>query len=132
MPEQTEKKYAMAEAVREAYRRGEDDEAMLPLIKVDGSGQPVGKIRNGDYVIFYDIRGEREIHLTEALTDPAFSHFKTGGMTTRFVTMIEYDRKLDVRVAFPPQAELKNTLVEVASNHSLKTPQRQLNQKVWR
>jgi len=54
----------LAEAVRAAYHAGEDDETMEPLVCVDGKGHPIGRIQDGDYVIFYDIRGEREIELT--------------------------------------------------------------------
>ena len=53
------KTYPIAEAVRAAYRRGEDDESMLPIVRVDEADRPVGRIGAGDYVLFYDIRGER-------------------------------------------------------------------------
>jgi len=111
----------MAEAVLNAYSNGEEDEAMNPILLVDDRGEPVGRIQNGDYVIFYDIRGEREIQLTECLTDPSFEHFDTGGLTSKFVTMIEYDKKLDAKVAFEPQKVPVNTLVEVVSKAGLKT-----------
>src|SRR4030042_759652 len=71
----TAKHYPMAEAVRAAYRAGEEDEALEPLVLVDGDGQPGGRIGDGDYVIFYDIRGEREVELTQAFTSPGFDEF---------------------------------------------------------
>lgn len=109
-------KYVMSEAIRAAYQRGEDDEAMEPISLVDAFGRPVGRIQDGDYVIFYDIRGEREIELTQSFTEPGFSKFPiNSGMKTRWVTMIEYDPQLNVRVAFPPLQEIKNTLTEVLS-----------------
>ena len=111
----------MSEAVLNAYRAGEEDEAMNPIVLADEKGDPVGRIQDGDYVIFYDIRGEREIQLTECLTDPSFSHFDTGGLTSRFVTMIEYDKKLDAKVAFQPQHVPVNTLVETVGKEGLKT-----------
>ncbi len=111
----------MAEAVLEAYKDGEEDEALNPIVLADDSGIPAGCIQDGDYVIFYDIRGEREIQLTECLTQREFDHFDNHKMKTSFVTMIEYDRKLDVQVAFPPQGELKNSLIEIVSSAGLKT-----------
>ena len=39
------------------------DEALEPIVLTDGNGQPGGRIKDGDYVIFYDIRGEREVQL---------------------------------------------------------------------
>ena len=103
------------EAVRRAYAAGQEDEALEPIVRVDAEGRPVGKIADGDSVIFYDIRGEREVELTEALIDPAFRHFPVRRLNLHFVTLIEYARSLDVKVAFPPEEHLKNTLVEALS-----------------
>jgi 2,3-bisphosphoglycerate-independent phosphoglycerate mutase len=111
----------MAQAVREAYARGEEDEALEPLVLVDRDGQPVGRIRNGDYVIFYDIRGEREIELTRCFVDPDFHKFPLEkGMKTHFATMIQYDENLDVQVAFQPLQQIDHTLSQVISDHGLK------------
>jgi 2,3-bisphosphoglycerate-independent phosphoglycerate mutase len=113
-------RYPMAEAVRAAYEAGEEDEALEPIVRVDAQGQPVGRIRDGDYVIFYDIRGEREIELTSAFVMPEFPHFHREPMDVHFVTMIEYAKDLPVRVAFPPEGEIRPTLSEVVSDHGLK------------
>ncbi|MGD8474766.1 MAG: alkaline phosphatase family protein, partial [Anaerolineae bacterium] len=112
--------YPMAEAVRSAYHAGQEDEALEPLVRVDEAGQPVGSIQDGDYVIFYDIRGEREIELTSAFVDRHFQHFTRRPMTVGFATMIEYHRDLDVRVAFPPLGQLEDTLCEVVSKAGLR------------
>jgi 2,3-bisphosphoglycerate-independent phosphoglycerate mutase len=121
MAEEKTTSLPLSDAVLVKYKNGEEDEAMMPVLLEDAAGAPVGRMSDGDYVIFYDIRGEREIQLTECLTDPAFKHFDTKGLTTRFVTMIEYDRKLDAKVAFEPPTELKNTLVAVVSQAGKKT-----------
>ena len=111
--------YPMAEAVRAAYRAGQEDEALEPQVRVDQAGSPVGSIQDGDYVIFYDIRGEREIELTSAFVDGDFAHFTRKPMSVGFATMIEYHPELDVRVAFPPLGQLQDTLVEVVSKAGL-------------
>jgi len=113
-------KYPMAEAVRAAYRAGQEDETLEPLVRVDHDGRPVGNIQDGDYVIFYDIRGEREVELTSAFVDPAFPHFPRRPMTTHFVTMIQYHPDLDVQVAFPPLGRVPDTLCEVVSRAGLR------------
>ena len=105
---------SMSEAIRSAYSKGEDDEIMEPICAVDSGGEPVGRIDDGDYIVFYDIRGEREIELTEAFTNPDFDHFDVkSGMRTHWATMIEYDSKLGARVAFPPFEKIENTITEV-------------------
>jgi len=105
-------KYPMAEAVRAAYRAGEEDEAMEPRVLVNGEGTPLGRIADGDYCIFYDIRGEREIELTQSFTEPGFAHFPIAPIRTHWATMIQYSPKLDVRVAFPPAGAVDETLSE--------------------
>ncbi|NLE76146.1 MAG: phosphoglycerate mutase (2,3-diphosphoglycerate-independent), partial [Chloroflexi bacterium] len=112
--------FPMGQAVRQAYARGEDDEAMNPLVLVDRAGQPVGRVQDGDYVIFYDLRGEREIELTQAFTEPHFPHFTRRSVTVPFATMIQYDPDLRVRVAFPPLEEIQDTLCETVSRHGLR------------
>ncbi len=109
--------YPLAEAVRAAYRAEEDDETMEPLVRVDQEGEPIGRIQDGDYVIFYDIRGEREIELTQAFVadEGEFPHFARAPITTHWATMIEYHPDLDTRVAFPPSGVIHDTLSETVS-----------------
>ncbi len=110
----------LGQAIRRAYRSGQEDEALEPLIRADGTGQPLGRLKNGDSLVFYDIRGEREIEITEALTDPHFSAFPVErNLKLNFVTLIDYSPALPVRVAFAKQDKLKNTLAEVLSDAGL-------------
>ena len=66
---------ALARAVEAAYEKGQTDYYLEPLALEDENGEPVGKIKNGDKVIFCCRRGEREIELTDAFTDRAFAGF---------------------------------------------------------
>jgi len=111
----------MAHAVYEAYRRGEEDEAMEPLVLKDRDGKPVGIPQKGDSLIFYDIRGEREVEISQAFVEKDFSHFPVRDfLDLRFVTMIRYHEKLPARVAFPPQEEVEGTLGEAVSKAGLR------------
>ncbi len=111
----------LGQAIRAAYRRGEEDETLEPLVKVDRSGAPRGRFSRGDAVIFYDIRGEREIEITRSLTEPGFPHFRVvDDLGVDFVTLIEYEPSLRVRVAYPKEEKIKNTLAEVVSRAGLR------------
>ena len=111
----------LVETIRHAYRTGQEDEALEPIVVVDSKGNPIGRFRDGDSVIFYDIRGEREVELTESLTDPGFHHFPIKkDIRLNFVTMIEYSSSLDVRVAFKSDGVITNTLTEVVTNAGMK------------
>jgi 2,3-bisphosphoglycerate-independent phosphoglycerate mutase len=112
--------YPLVKAVQRAYQAGQEDEALEPLVAVDSSGHPLGRFEKGDYVIFYDIRGEREVELTQSLINKKFSPFPVEkDLDLNFVTMIEYDSLLDVKVAFPPEGKIPNTLYEVLSKEEL-------------
>jgi len=111
----------MSQAICEAYKRGEDDETMDPLVRVGASGEAVGRICPRDGVIFYNLRGEREIELTRALVEKDFREFPVrGDLQLTFATMVEYDSRLPVSVAFPPEGEVKDTLCEVISRGGLR------------
>jgi len=118
---QTVKPISLAEAIREAYCSGQQDEALEPIILTSPGGRPCGRLGDGDSVVFYDIRGEREVELTESLTSKKFFRFpRKNNPRLHFVTMITYDPSLAVDVAFPPEGKLKNTLVEVLCRNRLR------------
>ena len=119
--EEKQKIYPMAEAARAAYQSGEDEESLDPLVLVDGGGKTIGRFQDGDYVIFYNIRGEREVELCQSLLDENFAHFPVArNLRLNFVTMIRYDKRFKVRVAFPPEGEVRDTLSEVLSKYGFR------------
>jgi 2,3-bisphosphoglycerate-independent phosphoglycerate mutase len=112
---------SLPSAIRECYKLGQEDETLEPMVKVDSTGRPRGRISEGDSVIFYDIRGEREVELTRSLIDRDFPHFNRGRVLgLHFVTMITYDPAFDVGVAFPAEEQVRNTLVETITRAGLR------------
>ena len=115
------KNSSLISSIKSAYQAGQEDEVLEPIIAVDLSGRPLGRFEQEDYVVFYDIRGEREVELTESLINRDFSHFPLKkDLRLNFVTMIEYSSSLKVRVAFPSEGKIKNTLAEVLSKAGMK------------
>ena len=96
---------ALAEAVKAAYAQGQTDYYLEPMVRVDDKGNPIGKIQNGDSVIFCCRRGEREIELTEAFTEPDFDKFERVYMNElEFVIMTMYHEKFKhLPIAFAPE-----------------------------
>ena len=92
------------EAVAAAYAAGENDEFVKPRVVVDEDGEPVGRIRDGDGVIFFNFRADRARQMTRALADPAFDGFDRGAAPkVDVVTMTQYDEDFLLPAAFPPQ-----------------------------
>jgi 2,3-bisphosphoglycerate-independent phosphoglycerate mutase len=111
---------ALADAVRALYRQGQTDYSLEPLILVDSRGKPVGRIEDGDAVVFCCRRGEREIQLTEAFVDPNLDHFpRREFQDLTFVTLTMYhDKFKHLPVAFAP-TRIEDTLGEIVSRAGL-------------
>ena len=109
------------DAVKNAYMRNETDEFVKPIVITDGSGNPIGSIRNGDAVVFFNFRSDRAREITRALTDSDFKFFirESYPKLTGYVCMTQYDEKLTLPVAFPP-FHLNEILGEVLSKKGLK------------
>jgi len=109
------------EAVEQAYARGETDEFVKPTVIVDNSGQPLGQIKNGDAIIFFNFRPDRAREITRAFVDKDFTGFERPAERPRvhFTCMTQYDKTIEAPVAFRPQV-LVNTLGEVLSYRNLR------------
>jgi 2,3-bisphosphoglycerate-independent phosphoglycerate mutase len=112
---------ALSKAVQEAYAEGQADYTLAPMVMTTAQGEPVGRIQNGDAVIFCCRRGEREVELTEAFSEPGFDHFPRPDLQDlRFVILTLYHEKFkDLPVAFAP-AHIRGTLAEVVSRAGLR------------
>jgi 2,3-bisphosphoglycerate-independent phosphoglycerate mutase len=112
---------AIAETIKSMYREGQTDYALEPIILVDQLGTPIGCVEDGDAVVFCCRRGEREIQLTDAFTDPGFKHFRRREFhQLDFVLLTLYHEKFkDLPVAFAP-SKVDDTLGEVVSQAGLR------------
>ncbi len=112
---------ALGKAVSELYGEGQTDYSLEPVILSDKEGNPLGRIQDGDSVIFCCRRGEREIQLTEAFTEAGFNHFlRPNFQNLHFVILTLYHEKFkDLPVAFAP-SKVTDTLSEVASYTGLR------------
>jgi 2,3-bisphosphoglycerate-independent phosphoglycerate mutase len=104
-------------AVQEAYDSAETDEFIKPRVVIDENGQPVGRLKSGDAVVFFNFRADRVRQITRALTERGFAHFDRGPEHPRveIVTMTEYDAAFPLDVAFPPQ-NMSNILADVLAS----------------
>jgi len=112
---------SLARVVRELYSEGQTDYSLEPIILTDVQGQPIGRIQDGDAVVFCCRRGEREIQLTEAFTESGFDRFpRPDFQNLTFVILTLYHEKFkDLPVAFAP-TKIKDTLGEIVSRAGLR------------
>jgi 2,3-bisphosphoglycerate-independent phosphoglycerate mutase len=107
-------------AVKESYAKGETDEFIKPIILANNSNQPVGRILEGDGIIFFNFRADRGRQLTRVFTSKEFNDFDRKRLPSiYFVTMTQYHESFtNVPVAFHP-SYLKGILPEILSGHGL-------------
>ncbi len=86
-----------AQAVQTLYDEDRDvnDQFLPAFVIVDGDDQPVGKMADGDCVVFFNFRGDRAIEITRAFEDEAFDEFDRGAPLDLFYAgMMQYDGDL--------------------------------------
>lgn len=96
------------EAIMQGYNRGESDEYLSPTAMLH-EGQPFGQVRDGDSVIFFNLRSDRARQLMKALVQPDFNERNPGSFVrsrvlqnVRCVAMTDFGPDLgDVLTAFP-------------------------------
>jgi len=104
------------EAIQRAYNHPIDDnrkgdEFVLPTAIVDEEGNPLGSIRDGDAVIFFNFRGDRPRELTRAFIEEEFEGFARGPkLDLFFATMSEYQTGLCPHVLFRKPEKMKDIL----------------------
>jgi 2,3-bisphosphoglycerate-independent phosphoglycerate mutase len=81
----------------------------LPAFVVERNGEPVGPIRDGDSVIFFNFRGDRAIEISRAFEEDDFSKFDRGVRPkVEYAGMMQYDGDLKIPKQFlvqPPTFE---------------------------
>jgi len=104
-------------AIRASYDRGVTDEFFEPTAITGADGEPVGRMRDGDAVIFFNFRPDRAIQLSRALIDPDFRDFDRGSdvVHIHYVSMTHYSDALDCPVAYPTEP-LAHTFGQVLSD----------------
>ena len=94
-----------SEAVTKAYEEGEYDYFIQP-----SSHQEYNGMKNGDEVLFYNFRADRERQIVEALLKQEFDEFKNA-VRPNFTSMLRYREDFENPVVFEKQV-VENTLGE--------------------
>ncbi|MGV8074607.1 MAG: 2,3-bisphosphoglycerate-independent phosphoglycerate mutase [Syntrophobacteraceae bacterium] len=103
--------FASAKDAIETYRReipGVIDQDLPPFVVADANG-PLGPIRDGDSVIYYNFRGDRAIEISRAFEEKNFNKFeRKPNPEAAYAGMMEYDTDLHIPKSFlvePPCIE---------------------------
>ena len=107
---------SIIDAMQESYNEGVTDEFMKPLVVVDGKGEAIARLREGDVVVFFNFRNDRAKELTIALTQKDLSEFGMKTLPLYYCTMTPYDATFRGLHIIYPKENADNTIGEVLSN----------------
>ncbi len=105
------RQFASAQEAIETYRKenpGIIDQDLPPFVIADASG-PVGRIVDGDSVIFFNFRGDRAIEISRAFEEENFDKFERRPYPrVAYAGMMEYDTEAHIPRSYlvePPTIE---------------------------
>jgi 2,3-bisphosphoglycerate-independent phosphoglycerate mutase len=104
------------DAMQKSYDAGVTDEFMKPIVVVGNQGKPVGIVKEGDVIIFFNYRNDRAKELTIALTQKDMPENGMKTIPLYYCTMTPYDATFTGLHIIYPKDNADNTLGEVLAN----------------
>jgi 2,3-bisphosphoglycerate-independent phosphoglycerate mutase len=123
--------------LKECYNNGTTDEFIIPFVVVDGTGKPLGRIRDEDVCINFNFRADRAREITRVLTRESGLN-QHGGRdldgwellnqtipcseipkNLYYLCMTQYDQLYELPVVIPPES-LDNILANILAQHHLR------------
>ncbi|MBO4769680.1 MAG: 2,3-bisphosphoglycerate-independent phosphoglycerate mutase [Clostridia bacterium] len=90
----------------------------LPAFVIARGGEPVGRVNDGDSLVFFNFRGDRAIEISQAFDNKVFDKFdRVRYPDVVYAGMLEYDGDLHIPANYlvsPP--EITNTMSEYLSS----------------
>ena len=111
------------EGMQESYNAGVTDEFMKPIVVTDNYGSPLGLVKEGDVIVFFNFRNDRAKELTIALTQKDMPECGMKTIPLYYCTMTPYDATFKGLHIIYPKDNADNTIGEVlaaAGKHQLR------------
>ena len=111
------------DAMQESYNAGVTDEFMKPIVIVDNNSKPIGVVKEGDVIVFFNFRNDRAKELTIALTQKDMPENGMKTIPLYYCTMTPYDATFKGMHIIYPKDNAENTIGEVlarAGKHQLR------------
>lgn len=113
----------ISDAMQESYNSGVTDEFMKPIVITDNFGIPIGKVKEGDVIVFFNFRNDRAKELTIVLTQTDMPENEMKTIPLYYCTMTPYDATFKGLHIIYPKENAGNTIGEVlaaAGKHQLR------------
>ena len=101
--------------MQDSYDNGVTDEFMKPIIVTDDNNLPIGTIKEGDVIVFFNFRNDRAKELTIALTQKDMPEFGMKTIPLYYCTMTPYDATFRGLHIIYDKENADNTIGEILS-----------------
>ena len=111
------------DGMQESYDAGVTDEFMKPIVVTDNYGTPVGLVKEGDVIVFFNFRNDRAKELTIVLTQKDMPENGMKTIPLYYCCMTPYDATFKGLHVIYPKDNADNTIGEVlaaAGKHQLR------------
>jgi 2,3-bisphosphoglycerate-independent phosphoglycerate mutase len=102
-------------AMQDSYNREVTDEFMKPIVVVDNKGDAIGKLKEGDMIVFFNFRNDRAKELTVVLTQKDMPEYGMKTIPLYYCTMTPYDATFKGLHIIYDKENADNTIGEVLS-----------------
>ena len=120
----------LLDAMQKSYDNEVTDEFMKPIVVTDKNGEAIGKLKEGDVVVFFNFRNDRAKELTIALTQKDLPEFGMKTIPLYYCTMTPYDATFKGLHIIYPKENADNTIGEILSCCRKNTAQDCRNRKI--
>lgn len=115
-----QKHHSLQLALKNSYKRGaKTDYYVEPICKVGDCLSDVGRIQEGDSVIFFNTRSDRARQIMYAMTDPDFEGFERDFKDIYFVALGDYDQNYKKAHVAYKQPTVEQNLAHVLADNSI-------------
>jgi len=119
---------AIVETIRAKYEANESDEFLKPIVAVDASNQPIGRVQDGDTILFFNFRSDRmrQINSVFGMNQFPFAKYDDEGKSDVLqrrdlyvAQFTQYDASFTMPVLFKP-LNMRDGLAELVSKAGLR------------
>jgi 2,3-bisphosphoglycerate-independent phosphoglycerate mutase len=115
-----EKTTDILDAMQKSYDAGVTDEFMKPIVVTGSNGEAVGKLKEGDVVVFFNFRNDRAKELTIVLTQKDMPEAGMKTIPLHYCTMTPYDATFNGLHVIYPKENADMTIGEVIAKAGLR------------
>ncbi len=106
-------------ALEASYEGGVTDEFIEPIVATNSNNDPLGKIKDGDVVFFFNFRTDRGRELTQVLSQQDMPEQGMHTLDLHYVTMTNYDDTYKgVHIVYEKE-NIKQTLGEILAQNNM-------------